>query len=155
LNSAFDALLPKGLQLYWKADNLRTLSDEVIAVHETFGPRVPTLQSTMHIYPTNGAAQRVDKAATAYPFRDTDFCCVIAAMYPDPADTPANKAWVRDYFDALHPVSAGGSYVNFLTEEGEERIAASYGANYARLAQVKRRYDPGNLFHVNQNIRPA
>ena len=155
LQSMFDPLLPAGLQNYWKADFIETLSDDAIDVHVKFGPRVPTVSSAVHIYPTSGAARRVGNDDTAYFHRNARYVHVIAAMYPDPADTEKNVAWVRDYWSALHPLSLGGAYVNFLMEEGEERIKATYGANYARLAQTKTKYDPANLFHLNQNVAPA
>lgn len=155
LNSMFDVLFPAGLQHYWKADFVRELSDEAIAQHVKYGPRVPTVQSTMQLYPIDGAVHRVKQDATAFSYRDVRFAQVIAAMYPDPADTPRNVAWVREYWEALHPYSAGGAYVNFMMNEGEERIKATYQENYARLVALKNRYDPTNLFHMNQNIRPT
>jgi FAD/FMN-containing dehydrogenase len=155
LQSAFDGLVPRGLQHYWKADFVKKLSDQAIDAHVKYGPRIPTVSSAVHIYPTSGAVQRIRKDETAFSYRDADFVHVIAAMYPDPADTPANKAWVREYWEALHPYSAGGSYVNFLMEEGEDRVAASYRDNYQRLAAIKHKYDPANLFRMNQNIKPT
>lgn len=154
LQSAFDALVPPGLQHYWKADFFAELSDEVIAGHIQYGPDIPTFNSAMHIYPTDGAASRVGKNETAFSYRDARYNTVIAAMYPDPADTPKNVAWVREYWEELHPHSAGGAYVNFLMDEGEDRIAASYRDNYDRLVAIKTKYDPSNLFHMNQNIKP-
>jgi UDP-N-acetylenolpyruvoylglucosamine reductase len=156
LNSAFDPLLPPGLQHYWKADFFDDLSDEAIEAHARHGPDVPALQSTMHIYTIDGAPQRVGQEETAFAYRDAAFNVVIAGMWPEPADSEKNTKWVRDYFDALHPHSSGGAYVNFMTaDEGQERIAASYRGNYERLVSLKAKYDPSNLFHVNQNIRPA
>ena len=155
LQSAFDALLPAGLQHYWKADFVNELSDELIEVHTKHGPQVPTFQSTMHTYPINGAAHRVGDNETAFSYRDANFVHVIAAMYPDPADTPKNVAWVKNYWSALHPHSAGGAYVNFLMEEGQDRIKATYRGNYDRLVEIKNKYDPTNLFHINQNIKPT
>jgi FAD/FMN-containing dehydrogenase len=157
INSLFDGLLPYGqLQHYWKADYINEISDEAIAVHLEHGPKVPAFQSTMHIYPTHGAAQKIGSEETAYSYRDANYVHVIAAMYPDPADTPKNKQWVRDYWQALHPHSAGGAYINFLMEDdGEDRVRASFGTNYDRLVSIKNKYDPGNLFRVNQNIKPT
>jgi hypothetical protein len=155
LQSAFDGLVPRGLQHYWKADFVKQLSDQAIDAHVNYGPRIPTVSSAVHIYPTSGAAQRIRKDETAFSYRDANFVHVIAAMYPDPADTPANKAWVREYWEALRPYSAGGAYVNFLMEEGEDRVATSYRDNLQRLAALKHKYDPANLFHMNQNIQPA
>ena len=151
----FDGLVPAGLQNYWKADFVNELSDDVIDIHVKHGPAIPTVNSAMHIYPVSGAANRVPKGDTAFFYRDSKYVHVIAAMYPNPDDTPKNVAWVREYWSALHPLSAGGAYVNFLMEEGDDRIRATYGANYERLAALKDTYDPTNLFRLNQNIRPS
>ncbi len=155
LNSAFDALLPPGLQHYWKTDFVHELTDEAIDVHLEHGPKVPALQSTMHIYPMDGAVQRVAPDATAFAYRDVGFATVIAGMWPDPADNERNIQWVRDYWEAIHPHSAEGGYVNFMAGDDQDRIRASYGDNYDRLVEVKKSYDPENLFHMNQNIAPA
>ena len=155
LQSMFDPLLAAGLQQYWKADFLNDLNDGAIDANVKYGPGVPTFNTAVHIYPVDGAVHRVGKNETAFSYRDANFAEVMAAVYPDPADTPKNKAWVQDFFSALHPSSAGGAYVNFMGEEGEDRVKASYRENYSRLAQIKRKYDPTNLFHVNQNIKPA
>jgi FAD/FMN-containing dehydrogenase len=155
LNAAFDVLVPPGLQHYWKANFVKELSDEIIDAHLQHGPNVPVVNSTMHIYPINGAVHDVDADATAFAYRDANFATVIAGMWPDPADNEANTAWVRDYYDATAPLSEEGGYVNFMADDDQERIRANYGGNYERLTQIKARYDPGNLFHLNQNIRPA
>jgi FAD/FMN-containing dehydrogenase len=155
VQSMFDPLLPPGLQHYWKADFVHNLSDEIIAEHVKRGPGIPTVNSAMHIYPLGGAIQDVGRSETAFTWRDAQYVHIIAAVSPDPAPMPQYRNWVRDYWSALHPHSTGGTYVNFLMDEGDERIAASYQENYQRLAQVKRKYDPDNLFHVNQNIKPA
>ena len=154
LNSMFDALQPPGLHQYWKADFSRELSDEAIDIHLKFGPRVPTVPSVMHIYPLNGAVNRIGNDETAFSYRDANFAHVILAADDDPLSMPSHIRWTRDYWEALHPLSAGGAYVNFLMEEGEERVAATYRGNYSRLQSVKQEYDPNNFFHVNQNIRP-
>ena len=154
LQSMFDGLYPPGLQWYWKADFVRTLPDEAIAQHVKQAATLPTLQSTMHLYPINGAAGRVKRGATAWWHRDANWTEVIVGVDPDPAKKEEISAWAKEYWNALHPYSSGGAYVNFMMEEGEERIRATYGKNYKRLAKIKRRYDPGNLFRVNQNIRP-
>ncbi len=155
LNSLFDALAPAGLNHYWKADFDRELSDAAIAVHEGFGPRVPNVPSLMHLYPLTGAVQDVGADETAFSHRDVQFVHIIAGMDPELEQMPARTAWVRDYWSALHPHSAGVSYVNFLMDEGQSRIAATYPGNYARLAAVKGAWDGGNLFRLNQNIPPA
>jgi hypothetical protein len=154
LQSAFDGLYPAGLQWYWRADMFAEISDAAIDVHVKHGARLPTGHSTMHLYPIDGAAARVPEDATAFPYRGGGWAGVIVGVDPDPANAGLISQWARDYWDELHPTSVGGAYVNFLMDEGEARVRASYRGNYERLAQAKRRYDPENVFHVNQNIRP-
>ena len=154
LNSAFDALVPPGLQHYWKASFVKELTDDAIAAHLEHGPKVPTVNSTVHIYPINGAANRVASDATAFAYRDATFATVIAGMWPDAADNEANTKWVRDFYDATAPHSEEGGYVNFMADDDQDRIRANYGGNYDRLVEVKRTYDPDNLFRLNQNIKP-
>ncbi len=153
--SMFDGLFVTGLQWYWRADNFTELSDEAIARHVEHGSQLPSMLSTMHLYPVNGAAQRVGKSDTAYSFREALFAEVIVGVDPDPANGPAITKWCKDYWDALHPYSAGGAYVNFMMDEGQDRVQATYRDNYARLAEIKKKYDPTNFFRVNQNIHPA
>jgi FAD/FMN-containing dehydrogenase len=155
VQSAFDALFVPGLQWYWRADNFTELSDEAIARHVEHGSKLPTMLSTMHLYPVNGAAQRVGKNETAYSFREALFAEVIVGVDPDPANAKKIADWCKAYYDALHPYSAGGAYVNFMMDEGQERVQASFRDNYSRLAAIKKKYDPTNFFCVNQNIRPA
>jgi FAD/FMN-containing dehydrogenase len=154
LQSMFDALYPPGLQWYWKADFFHELNDKAIDLHVKYGSQLPTMHSTMHIYPINGAAGRVGKNDTAFSFRDANFAQVIVGVDPDPSNNQRMIAWARDYWTALHPYSAGGSYINMIMDEGEDMVKAAYRDNYARLAQVKATYDPTNLFHTNQNIKP-
>ncbi|WP_125612293.1 FAD-binding oxidoreductase [Specibacter cremeus] len=155
LQSAFDPLYPAGLQWYWKADMFTEISDAAIDIHAKYGEQLPTGHSTMHLYPIDGAAARVDGAATAFPYRDGGWAGVIVGVDPDPAQAPAITAWARSYWDELHPTSADGVYVNFLGQEGDDRVRTAYGDNYARLTRVKAVYDPRNVFHINQNIPPA
>ncbi|HEU5420979.1 MAG TPA: FAD-binding oxidoreductase [Streptosporangiaceae bacterium] len=155
LQGAFDALYPAGLQWYWRADFFRQITDEAIDVHVKYGAQLPSGHSTMHLYPIDGAAGRVPADATAFAYRDGGWAGVIVGVDPDPAARERISQWARDYWEELHPTSAGGAYVNFLMEEGQDRVRASYRGNYDRLAQVKARYDPNNVFHVNQNIEPA
>jgi FAD/FMN-containing dehydrogenase len=154
LNSAFDALYPMGLQHYWKANFVTELTDDAINAHLEHGPKVPVVNSTVHIYPINGACHRVAPDATAFAYRDATFATVIAGMWPDAADNEANIKWVRDYYDATAPLSEEGGYVNFMAADDQDRIKANYKGNYERLVEVKRKYDPDNVFHLNQNIRP-
>jgi hypothetical protein len=154
IQTLFDPLLPKGLQWYWKGDFVRELSDEAIATHVEHGSKTPTELSLMHLYPIDGAVQRVAADATAWSFRDVTWSMVIAGVDPDPANAGAITSWAKDYWSALQPYTAGGAYVNFMMEEGQERVEATYGRNYERLVAVKTKYDPENLFRVNQNIQP-
>jgi FAD/FMN-containing dehydrogenase len=154
LNSAFDALYPMGLQHYWKASFVTELTDEAINAHLEHGPKVPAVNSTVHIYPINGACHRIDPDATAFAYRDAAFATVIAGMWPDAADNEANIEWVRDYYEATAPLSEEGGYINFMADDDQDRIKANYKGNYERLVDVKRKYDPDNVFHLNQNIRP-
>jgi hypothetical protein len=155
VQSAFDGLFVPGMQWYWRADNFTELSDAAIAKHVVFGSKLPTMFSTMHLYPVNGAAQRVGKNDTAYSLREALFAEVIVGVDPDPTNAGKITEWCKNYYDALHPYSAGGAYVNFLMDEGQERIQASFRDNYKRLAAIKKKYDPTNFFSVNQNIKPA
>ncbi len=155
LQSLFDGLYTKGLQCYWRADFYNELSDEVIEHHREWGERLPTMHSTAHMYPINGAAHDVAPADTAFSYRDAEFAEVIFGVDPDPANAATIRDWCVGFWDATHPYSAGGGYVNFMMEEGQERVKATYRDNYDRLAVVKAQYDPDNVFCINQNIQPA
>jgi FAD/FMN-containing dehydrogenase len=154
LQSAFDGIYPKGDQWYWRADFVKEIPDEAVSAHASFGPEMPTPQSTMHLYPLDGAAHDVGPADTPWAYRDANWGSVFAGVAPDPAEAESIRRWSVDYFEALHPYSAGGAYVNMMMDEGQERVRASYGDNYDRLASIKAKYDPGNVFRVNQNIEP-
>ena len=156
LNCAFDGLVPKGLQHYWKADFVAELTDEAIAEHVAHGKMTPVVNSTMHLYPIDGAVHRVGADETAFAHRDMKFAAVIAGMWPDPADNATNTQWVKDYYAAIHPFSGNeGGYINFMADDDAGRVEANYGHHYRRLAEIKTTYDPGNLFHLNQNILPV
>ncbi len=154
LQGMFDALYAPGDEWYWKGDFVREITDEAVAQHARFG-QVPTSKSTMHLYPVDGAVHRVGTDETAWGHREANWSMVIVGVDPDPANRERTTSWARAYWEALHPYSAGGSYVNFMMEEGEDRIRATYGSNFERLREVKARYDPQNFFHVNQNVEPA
>ena len=154
VNALFDGLVPRGLQHYWKAAFVTDLTDDAIAAHFQHGPGVPAMNSTVHIYPINGACHDVGADATAFGHRGASFATVIAGMWPDPAENEANTAWVRDYYAAIAPHSEAGGYINFAAADDQARAPENFGANYARLRDVKRVYDPLNLFHLNQNIVP-
>jgi FAD/FMN-containing dehydrogenase len=158
LNSMFDGIYPAGDQWYWKADFVTEIPDEAVDIHVQYAEQLPTGKSTMHLYPIDGVAGRVPKDATAWNYRDAKWAMVMVGVSPDPADNPEMIAWTRAYWAALHPYSAGGAYINMMmdaTDEGQDRVRASYGQHYDRLAQIKRKFDPNNLFRVNQNIAPA
>ena len=156
MQALFDPFFPKGLQWYWKGDFVKALSDEAIDVHIAQAARAPSAMCLTHFYPINGAVHRVASDATAWSVRDATFSMVIAAIGSDPKQAEALTTWGRGYWKAVHPFNMDGGYVNFMMDdESAGRVQASYGDNYARLAMVKARYDPHNLFRVNQNIEPA
>ena len=155
LETMFDGLYPPGDQWYWKADFVSEIPDEAVDIHVQFAEQLPTGKSTMHLYPIDGVAGRVPKDATAWNYRDAKWGMVMVGVSPDPADNSHMIEWTRSYWNDLHPYSAGGAYVNMMMEEGEDRVRASYGEHYDRLAAIKGKYDPNNLFRVNQNIKPA
>lgn len=156
IQAMFDPFFPKGLQWYWKGDFVKGLSDEAIDTHIAEAAKAPSDLSLMHLYPIDGAPARVGTDATPWGGRDAAFSMVIAAIDPSAHQAEALRRWGRSYWGAVHKFSAGGAYVNFLdADDGEDRVKASYGENYERLANIKKIYDPTNLFRVNQNIRPA
>jgi hypothetical protein len=156
LQTLFDPLLPPGLQWYWSPDFVTELSDQAIKEHVKYGSAMPTDLSTMHLYPINGAASKVGKEDTPWAYRDANWSMIIAGIDPDPANKGIVTKWAKDYWNAMHPYSAGGAYINFMMEdEGQERVKASYKHNYNKLVAVKNKYDPHNLFRVNQNIAPS
>ena len=134
---------------------MRELKDEAIALRVKHGAMLPSMHSTMHLYPINGKASAVKNTATPWSYRDAVWAAVMAGIDPDPANNEKVSKWAKDYWTAMHPYSAGGAYINFMIDEGEDRIRATYGKNYDRLARIKKRYDPTNFFRVNQNIKPA
>ena len=155
LQSFFDPLFPSGMQWYWKADFVNELTEEAINLHIKFGKELPSMQSTMHLYPVNGKASLPKKKDTAWSYRDTTWAMVIVGVDPDPINKDIITNWTKDYYNALHPYSAGGAYINFMMhDEGEERIMATYRNNYDRLLEIKKKYDPKNFFKINQNINP-
>ena len=154
LQGAFDAIYPPGDQWYWRADFVKSIPDAAVAEHAQYGSNLPTWKSSMHMYPIDGAAQDVAPDETAWRYRDANWGSVFVGVDSDPANAGRIKDWTVDYFEALHPYSAGGAYVNMMMDEGQERVRASYGDNYDRLARIKATYDPENFFRVNQNIEP-
>jgi FAD/FMN-containing dehydrogenase len=154
LQTAFDALYPAGLQNYWRADVFDDLPDEAIERHVEYAATMPTPLSGMNLFPIDGAASRIGSTDTAWSYRGARWSQVIYGTDPEPTNFEAIRSWTIEYWQAVHPYSMGGGYVNFMSDEGEEPVRASYGTNYERLAELKRVYDPDNVFHVNQNIHP-
>ena len=154
LNAAFDPIFPKGVRSYWKGSFVTELSDAAIDAHIEHGSKVPEVSATMHLYPINGACHRIGADDTAFAYRNATFAMVIVAAWQDPAVDAERIAWVRDYYRATAPLSEAGGYVNFMSDDDQGKVANNYGGNYRRLVEVKRAYDPDNLFHLNQNIDP-
>jgi berberine-like enzyme len=154
IQTLFDGLMPPGLQWYWRADFFKDLGDEVRTQHLKFGSKIPTPLSQMHMYPISGAASRVGAEETPWAYRDANYAGVIVGVDPEPKNADKITKWCKDYWSALHSYSSGGAYSNFMMDEGQERVKASYKHNYNRLVKIKRKYDPNNLFKVNQNIKP-
>jgi len=156
LNSAFDGLYGPGDQWYWRGAFLREIPDGAIRVNKEWNERMPGFKAGTHLYPMDGAAGDVGATDTAFAFRDAVWSQVVIGCDPDPAKASAVRDWTVGYSEALAPYSEGASYVNFMMDdEGQGRVKATYGPNYARLQQVKAAYDPDNVFRVNQNILPA
>lgn len=155
LQSAFDPFYPPGMQWYWRADFVEEIPDAAIDQHLRFAAQLPTLFSGIHIYPMDGEAHAVGRNDTAFSFREANWNQVIVGVDPDPANREKITRWTKEYWEALHPYSLGGAYVNFLMDdEGSDRVRATYRDNYPKLMEIKRRYDPDNRFRVNQNIAP-
>lgn len=155
LNSMFDGLYPPGMQWYWKAHYIKELSDSAIKEAVLHGSSIPTMHSTTHFYPIDGKVHEVGADETAWANRGARWAQVIVGVDPDPVNADKVTRWCRNYYEGMKPYASGGAYVNFMMEEGQDRIKASYGPNYERLTRIKKEYDPDNFFHVNQNIEPA
>ncbi len=156
LQTAFDDLLPSGTRQYWKSDWVDEISPEDAVVYADHGTKVPNALSTTHLYPVNGAVHDVAEDATAFAVRDARFSAVIVGGWEDPADDEEHVAWVRDYYEAIHARSGhAGGYTNFAAADDEARVRDNFGPAYTRLAEIKARWDPDNLFRRNQNVKPA
>ena len=156
IQGLFDPFFPKGLQWYWKGDFVKSLPDEAIDAHIKQAANAPSELSLMHLYPIDGAVRRVAKDETAWSARDATWSMVIAGIDSNPQTADPLKRWGKAYWEAVHPYNLPGAYSNFMMDdEGEARVKATYGDNYSRLAELKKKYDPANLFRINQNIRPA
>jgi len=156
LQTAFDGLYPPGYQWYWRADFINEITDEAVAEHVRFGSKLPTMHSTMHMYPIDGAAHDRSNEDTPWSYRQSNWAQVIVGVHPTDEHNEEIISWAKNYHDAIHPHSAGGAYVNFMMhDEGQERVQATYKGNYEKLAAIKDKYDPENFFRVNQNIKPS
>ena len=156
LNSAFDGLYGPGDQWYWRGDFVREIPDEAVVLNREWNERMPGFKAGSHLYPIDGAVHDVDAEDTAFAYRDATWSQVFIGCDPDPASANAVRDWTRGYSEALRPYAAGAGYVNFMMDdEGQGRVKATYGVNYPRLQQVKKEYDPENVFRVNQNVEPA
>jgi len=152
---AFDPLLTAGARNYWKSHNLSTLKDGLLDAVIASIRKLPSPQCEIFFGALGGATTRPAPDSAAYPHRDATFVMNVHGRWEDPADDTRGIGWARDFFDASAPFASGGVYVNFLTADEGDRVRAAYGPNYDRLTQVKRTYDPDNLFRMNQNIKPA
>jgi FAD/FMN-containing dehydrogenase len=150
---AFDPLLTPGARNYWKSHNFTTLADGALDTVVRFAQRLPSAQCEIFIAHVAGAANRVDPAAMAYGHRDARFVMNVHGRWDRPAEDRAGIGWAREFFEAARPFASGGAYTNFMTADETDRVRSAYGANYDRLAAIKRRYDPDNVFRHNQNIR--
>jgi FAD/FMN-containing dehydrogenase len=151
---AFDPLLTRGARNYWKSHNFIELSDGAIDAIVEFATKLPSPQCEIFIASIAGAANRVPADAMAYHHRDAKFVLNVHGRWDDVADDERCIAWARQFFQSSAPYASAGAYVNFMTEEEGDRVSAVYGANYDRLVQIKQQYDPENIFHLNQNIKP-
>jgi FAD/FMN-containing dehydrogenase len=152
---AFDPLLTPGARNYWKSHDFARINDAAVGVTIDYAGRLPTPECEIFIAQLGGAVNRVAKDATPYPHRDVDFVLNVHTRWREPGQDAECIRWARDFFDETAPHATGGVYVNFMPDDETERTAGAYGANYDRLARIKARYDPDNLFRLNQNIRPA
>ena len=154
-NMSADALFPPGVLGYWKSAFFSELSEAAITVLVDAFERAPTDQCTLVIEAFQGQATRIEPTATAYPHRQAGHNLLLISQWTDPADSDAGIAWARTTFEALAPHMADRSYTNYLPADDHDRVRHAYGVNYDRLVELKRRYDPHNLFHLNQNIDPS
>lgn len=147
--------VPTGARNYWKSHNFSKLEDGLFDAAIEYVGKLPSPQCEIFFGAIGGATLLPAPDATAYAHRDARFVMNVHGRWDDPADDAEGIRWAREYFKASAPFASAGVYVNFLTDDEGDRVKAAYGENYERLAQVKRRYDPGNLFCTNQNILPA
>ncbi len=155
LQTLFDHSAPRGILSYWKTEYLPGLNDRVISTLVEYAGKMTSPFANIHIHHVEGAVNRVSSDATAFPHRDIHYILNIVGLWMDPTDTQNQIDWVRQFWQAIHPMAAGPSYINFMVDEGLDKVQAAYGeTNYQRLVELKKKYDPTNFFHLNQNIQP-
>jgi FAD/FMN-containing dehydrogenase len=150
-----DPGFPEGARNYWKSAYFKEITADTVSVMVERFAQTPSIMTAMVIEHFHGAVTRVPPTATAFPHREPGYNLVIPGVWPDARDDDANIAWVKDTFDALAPYTADSVYVNYLADDDTARVQAAYGPCWDRLRQVKRTYDPENVFHLNQNVTPA
>ncbi|MFE4580660.1 FAD-binding oxidoreductase [Streptomyces chartreusis] len=154
VNTLFDDLVPAGLYHYWKGSFTQSLPDGVVDTLVEYGATTPSIQSVTVVFPIDGACHRVGPEETAFSYRDADYAIALSPTLATREDCEAQKDWVRAFHRGLEPHSLEGGYVNFMDSDDQDRVRANYRTNYDRLRDLKRRYDPGNLFRLNHNIAP-
>jgi FAD/FMN-containing dehydrogenase len=152
--TAFDPLLTPGAFNYWKSHNFTALSDGLLDTLVDYAGTLPTEECEIFIGQVGGASSRIGADATAYPHRDANFVMNVHTRWRERGDEQTAIKWAREFFAATAPHATGGVYVNFMPDDETERVPGAYGGNYARLAALKAKYDPGNLFRLNQNVQP-
>jgi FAD/FMN-containing dehydrogenase len=155
IQQAFDGDFPFGLKNYWKSSNVAELSDDAIDTMISFMESAPSMAPMVVIDQFGGAVARIPNDATAFGHRDAQYDLIIAAIWSEDAEEDAHVEWARSFWEAMQPFATDDVYVNYLSDEGHERVRAAYGHHYERLVELKRKYDPENVFRNNQNIDPA
>jgi FAD/FMN-containing dehydrogenase len=156
LQSSLDDTAPPGIRNFWKTSYLKDLDDETIRTALEFFERIPSPMSSVHFHQLGGTLARVDEDATAFGNRHAKYAMNIVSGWQEPGEDEKNIGWSKEFFDAMRKFSTGAAYVNFLGDEGQDRVRAAYGEEkYKKLAQLKKKYDPSNVFHMNQNIKPG
>ncbi|MER5936625.1 FAD-binding oxidoreductase [Streptomyces sp. NPDC001928] len=154
INTLFDELVPAGLYHYWKGSFTQGLPDGTIDALVEYGPTTPSIQSVTVVFPIDGACHRIGPEETAFSYRDADYSIALSPTLTTREDCEAQKDWVRAFHRDLEPHAMRGAYVNFMDGDDQDRVRDNYRTNYDRLRELKRRYDPGNLFRLNHNIAP-
>lgn len=153
--TAFDPLLTPGARNYWKSHNFLDIPDELIDIVIDYTNKLPSPQCEIFFAQLGGQTSRIAKDATAYPHRDANFVCNVHGRWDSAAEDEKGIGWSREFFNASTPFATGGVYINFMTEEETDRVGLAFGSSMERLIEIKKKYDPNNLFRMNQNVKPA